>query len=264
MAFLSHRVVTASRSVCMILCCAVLAGRTLSAEERAGSGPSDSILIEWSMASPRSSVEHVRLRVFSSGVIQAWPAGPGERLTEQRTAQDARELAESILHTVREHELTTESISRELGEQSKRTGLSHQIREADDSLISVEMGQGRRLIRCSATALLAERFPEAGRLQEFASIERRLGNLNCIVQCGGQDAARELCKQANEKLLSEHPKAAAWTIEDMTMVRRSSAGGRFVQFRRTESSTECWTSCITETPGFAARVSIIPPASPVR
>jgi len=259
----SHHLITLSRDMSrrsMVMACALLASGTLAAtEDRA-----DPVLIEWSTASAGSSVEHVRLRIFASGIVQAWPAGHGERMVEQRTPEEAKELSDSIVRLVREQELSTESIVRELREQSKQTGLSFQISEAADTLITVTTGQGRQSIRCAAVSLLAERFPEARRLQEFATIERRLGNLNCVVQCGGRDGARRLCVQANDRLLSEHPKAAVWTIDDLTMVRMAPSGGRFVQFRRHDSPTECWTTCITETPGFAPRVSVIPPASQAR
>jgi hypothetical protein len=126
------------------------------------------------------------------------------------------------------------------------------------------------MLRCPAAGLLAERFPAVASLQAFVTLEQRAANLSSVVQCGGQDEAKKLCAAANERLLAEHPDAAAWSIDDLMMVRSHADGSRFVQFRRHDepngpsSTREYWTTCLFESPGRPARVTVIPPAGRVR
>ncbi len=229
-----------------------------------GAAEPDPILVEWSTIPPRSAAEKVRLRVHASGLIVAWPARRGQEQKETRTPEEVRKLAETAAEVVHTNSLSTESLRSELREQSRRTGLAFQIHEADDSLVRVRGGFGMVELRCPAPPLLANRFPDAPQLQSFAALEQRLANLSCVVQCGGKESAERLCRAANERLRAEHPQAAAWSVDELMMVRRSADGGRFVQFRRGEFHDECWTTCVTESPGRAPRVTVIPPASQIR
>lgn len=163
--------------------------------------------------------------------------------------------------------LTTESIQAELRAESARKGLSFQIAGADDSILTVTGDRGPSEVRCPAAGLLAERFPEAVRLREFSQLQQRAQNVGCVVQCGGRERAAELCTAANQKLLADYPTAERWTVEELTMVRTLRNGSRFVQFRRAHENAgaqeggECWTTCIYESPGRPAQVTVLPPAS---
>jgi len=242
-------------------CLAPLIGLTGTTTRAADADP---VLIEWSTIAPRSAAEKVRLRVHASGFIVAWPPGRGQEQKETRSPEEVRKLAEAAAEVVHTNSLSTEALRSELREQSRRTGLAFQIHEADDSLVRVRGEFGMVELRCPAPPLLANRFPDATRLQAYATLEQRLANLSCVVQCGGKEAAERLCRHANDRLRAEHPEAAAWSVDELMMVRRSADGGRFVQFRRGEFHDECWTTCVTESPGLAPRVTVIPPASQVR
>lgn len=249
-----------------LLACGVAASflsKTLADDGRS-LATSDSILAEWATVAPQSGAEQTRLRISASGLIESWPAGAGPSQREQRRPEEVKQLVVVMADSVRDNKLSSESILRELREESRRSGLSFEIRGADDTLLTLATETGRVEIRCPAPPLLAERFPNAAHLQSFVRLERSLANLHCVVQCGGQEAARSLCAQANERLLADHPQATAWTIDDLMMVRVSRDGGRFAQFRRETTASEFWTTCVADQPGRASRVTVIPPASLVR
>ena len=252
-----------SRRGLVIACCLVATNFALG-DERPQSPLGDSMLIEWGTAAPGSSSPQIRLKVFASGLIESWPAGRGVSLREQRTPDAARQLATKLAALIRESDVATDSIQKELREHSRKTGLSFSIQQADDSLIRIVTDAGLVEIRCPASLLLAERFPEAGKLQTFVQVERQLTNLGCVVQCGGHAAAEAVCVKANERLRAEHPAAREWKVDDLMMIRTSSDGSRFVQFRRDDADSGSWTTCVTESPGQSARVTTIPPASQLR
>ncbi|QDT55055.1 hypothetical protein Pan44_30960 [Caulifigura coniformis] len=239
-------------------------GAHTQANERPRAFSPDPVLLEWSTSVRGASTRHTRLRIYSSGLLESWPVGRGNCQREHRTPEEARRLSASLAAAIRDASLTSEAIDSDLREQSRRTGLSFLIQDADDSVLQVLDETTRLEIRCPAPPLLAERFPEAGKLQEFVRLERQLCNLSCIVLCGGQDAAELICRQANDGLKSEHPHATPWTTGDLMMVRSSLDGGRFVQFRREHDAAEQWTTCVMESPGRAPRVTVIPPASLAR
>jgi hypothetical protein len=251
-----------SRRGLLIACC-LATTNFARASDRPQTALADPVLIEWGTAAAGSSSQQIRLKVFASGLVESWPAGRGVAHREQRTPDEARQLAAKLAELIREADVATESIQRELREHSRKTGLSFAIQHSDDSLIRIVTDAGFVQARCPASLLLAERFPEATRLQTFVRVERQLTNLGCVVQCGGRVAAESVCTRANEQLRAEHPAAEKWTIEDLMMVRMSSDGGRFVQFRR-ETGADSWTTCVMETPGRPSRVTTIPPASQLR
>jgi hypothetical protein len=252
-----------SRRGLLIACWAAMTG-VARASDRPRTASADQVLIEWGTAPAGSSSQQTRLKVLGSGLFESWPAGRSVSHREQRTPDEARQLASKLAELIREADVGTDSIQRELREQSRRTGLSFAIQHADDSLIRIVTDTGLIQVRCPASLLLAERFPDAARLQAFVRIERRISNLACVVQCGGKQAAETVCAKANERLRADHPGTTPWTIEDLMMVRTSSDGGRFLQFCRGEAGSETWTTCVTETPGGTSRVTVIPPASLVR
>jgi hypothetical protein len=260
---IADRYPTLSRRRLVIACCLVVTNFALG-DDRPPSPLGDSVLIEWGTAASGSSSPQIRLKVFASGLIESWPAGRAVSHREQRTPEDARQLATKLAALIRESEVATDSILRELREHSRKTGLSFIIQHADDSLIRIATDAGLVEVRCPASLLLAERFPEANKLQTFVRVERQLTNLGCIVQCGGRAAAETVCAKANQRLLAEHPAAREWKIDDLMMVRMSSDGGRFVQFRRDDVDAGSWTTCVTESPGQSPRVTTIPPASELR
>jgi len=252
-----------SRRGMMVACCTALA-TAAGANDRPQAVFADRVLIEWGVAPTGSSSHRTRLKVFGSGLVESWPADRSPAQREQRTPEEARRLVDQLAELLRSSDVSSESIQRELRDQSRRTGLSFAISHADDSVVRLATETGLVQVRCPAPPLLAERFPEASRLQTFARVEQRLCNLGCVVHCGGRHAAETVCAKANERLQAEHPGAAEWTIEDLMMVRLSPDGGRFVQFRREDAAAEFWTTCVTESPGRAARVTVIPPASLLR
>jgi hypothetical protein len=247
----------------LLVSCGVAMTAIVTANDRPQSPFSNPPLLEWGTASAGASAPHTRLRISSRGLVESWPAGCGPSRTEQWTPEDARQFVSGIAELIREAEVSTASIRSELREQLRKTGRSFQIQEAEDSLIRVVTETEVLELRCPAPLLLAERFPEASRLQTFVRVERRISNLGCIVECGRQ-TAEQLCAKANERLRAEHPAAAPWTLDDLMMVRSASDGGRFVQFRREQAGAEFWTTCVTESPGRPACVTVIPPASLVR
>jgi hypothetical protein len=246
----------------LIACCAAMTNLA-RAGDRPQTAVPDPVLIEWGTAAAGSSSQQTRLKVFASGLIES-SSGRGLSHREQRTPDEARDLAATLAQSLREANVATDSIERELREQSRRTGLSFAIQQADDSLIRIVTDAGLMEVRCPAPPLLAERFPDAARLQAFVRAERRLINLGCVVQCGGRAAADKFCDRANERLRAEHPAATPWTIDDLMMVRMSSDGSRFAQFRREDAESGSWTTCVTESPGQSPRVTTIPPASQLR
>jgi hypothetical protein len=248
----------------LIACCAGAAG-VVRANDRSPSPDADRLLVEWRTIAAGAASEHLRLKVFASGLVESWPAaGRSVACREQRSPEEALRLAAQLRELLGAEDVTTDKIAGELREQSRRTGLSFLIPQADDSLIRLSTDAGWIQVRCPAPPLLEERFPEAARLRAFARAERRLSNLGCIVQCGGQAAAEALCATANERLRAEHPDAKGWAVEDLMMVRISSGGSRFVQFRRGDDESGTWTTCVSETPGHAPRVTTIPPAGRLR
>jgi len=242
----------------------LLRGTATQANERPRGLSADPVLLEWSTSIRGASTRHARLRIYSSGLMESWPAGRGSCQREQRPPEEARRLTANLAAAIRNASLTSESIDSDLREQSRRTGLSFLIQDADDSVIHVLDETTRVEIRCPAPLLLAERFPDACKLQAFVRVERQVSNLSCIILCGGQHAADQLCRKANDRLQSEHPQAAPWTTAELMMVRSSGDGGRFVQFRREHAGAEHWTTCVTESPGREPRVTVIPPASLAR
>jgi hypothetical protein len=254
---------TLSRRGLLVFLCATTANLALG-NDRSQSATVDQVLIEWGTAAAGSTSPQIRLKVFASGLVESWPAGRGRADREQRTPDEARQLATRLAEQIREAEADSDSIQRELREQSRKTGLSFNIQLADDSVLRITTEAGLVQVRCPAPPLLAERFPDAQRLQTFVRVEQRLCNLSCVVQCGGRAAAEAVCARANERLRIEHPDAKEWTIDDLMMVRMSSDGGRFAQFRREEGDSGSWTTCVTESPGQALRVTTIPPASRLR
>src|SRR5687768_16048928 len=53
----------------------------------------DPVLIEWGTAPAGSSSQQIRLKVFTSGLVESWPAGRSLSHREQRTPDEARQLA---------------------------------------------------------------------------------------------------------------------------------------------------------------------------
>ncbi len=222
------------------------------------------MLAEWATILPQTGERHVRLRIHASGLLESWAVPQGPCQQEQRLPEQVRQLVDSFVASARDEGLATDAIAAELRDASKRLGLTADIRAADETSITLHTEQGPIEIRCGALPLLAERFPEAARVQALARLERRFENLQCIVQCGGEAAALKLCAQATRQLQAEHPGEAAWTVSELQMVRVSRDGGRFVQFRRDAAGAECWTTCVMEIPGRAPRVTVLPPARLIR
>jgi hypothetical protein len=127
----------------------------------------------------------------------------------------------------------------------------------------------RICVRCPAVGVLTERFPQADKLRAFADLEARLGNIAAVAQVGGRTAAERLAATANEQLQTDHPGTRRWSVEELAMVRARPDGGRFIQFRRKLEAQpgrapEWWVTSVTEAPGRATCVSVVPPESVVR
>jgi len=215
----------------------------------------------------RSSV----VKAFDSGRIEAGsPTGRGKCMVQQVPPKEVRALAAEVEKAILMGKLTTSAIADEVQREAERTGLAAAIEGADEAVLVCQTARGREEVRCSAIGVLAERYPEAKRVQAFAAIQQRLLNIAAIAQAGGREAAQRLAAAATREMQAEHPDAKAWGVEELSMVRAGEDGGRMIQFCRRVASTndphtyDCWITMIVEKPGEELRVSVLAPESVVR
>jgi hypothetical protein len=225
------------------------------------------VLVERSLVSARTGTTHLTLRVHRGGLVESWPVAGCDACSEQLTTEAVTNWSSKFEKALADKSLSTESLHKELQQQSKLTGLSSDIENADLTVLSIRTPSGLTELRCRGVGVLQPRFPQAQRLQSFARLDEHASNLAAIVHVGGHPAAKTLCEAANRQLVSEHPSASRYSIDDLKCVRTSPGGGRYIQFCKPCDAAmpdEFWTTSIIEFPGQPTRVSVIPPASLVQ
>jgi hypothetical protein len=201
------------------------------------------------------------LRIDADGAVhvpdpseRAQPRFSG-RLSQPELQQLLRELL--VTHDIAN--LHTGDLERALATHAKQAGLDWRIPGADATLLRITLADRVHEVRCGAVSLLCERFPRLAPLQKLGAAQRRLENVAAVAQVGGTSAARRLAALATRELESRTPDSPQVTALDLSYVRTSRDGLRYVQFevRGGRDRSQRVTVSVVEAPGEPPRVSVL-------
>jgi hypothetical protein len=223
-------------------------------------------VVEWTEAGGPRGERRVLLRVFENGLVEAeCPTGQGALVQDRIDPREAISLARKLARGLADADVTTAALHAERQQQARETGLSADIADAVEAVLSIEIEGKALAVSCPAVDLLAERFPMASRHHALKAVQDELKNIQAIVQAGGRDSAMVLAQAATRQLQSEYPVAKEWTVEELAMVRKLPTGTRLIQFRREAAASndgaarEWWITNIVETPGAPLKASVVAP-----
>ncbi len=201
------------------------------------------------------------LRIDADGAVHV--PDPSERdelrVSGRLSPPELQQLLRELLVTHDVANLRTGDLERALATHAKQAGLDWRIPGADATLLRITLGDRVHEVRCGAVSLLCERFPQLAPLQKLGAAQRRLENVTAITQVGGPSSARRLAALAARELESQAPDAPAVTALDLSYVRTSRDGLRYVQFevRSGRDRSERVTVSVVEAPGEPPRVSVL-------
>lgn len=184
----------------------------------------------------------------------------GKPLVGQLSEAEVRQLVGELVEQQRGLELKSASLSSQIERTGKATGKEWRIKNADTTVVRMNLTGGSHEFRCCAPELLRNRFPQVTDLNRVCAIQRRLENLVALARIGGRLEAERLAALATAEVQRQNGPAVTITAGDLLHVRGAAGDLRQSQFvvepsLRGESGTGVLVS-VLETPGRSPQISL--------
>lgn len=184
----------------------------------------------------------------------------GKPLVGQLSEAEVQQLLGELVEKQQGLELKSATLSSQIERTGKATGKEWRIKNADTTVVRMNLTGGSHEFRCCAPELLRNRFPQVTELNRVCAIQRRLENLVAMARVGGKPEAERLAALATAEVQRQNGPAVTITAGDLLHVRGTAGDLRLSQFvvepaLRGESGTGVLVS-VLETPGRSPQISL--------
>ena len=225
------------------------------------------VVLELRYAKPAANAPETKLELRRDGTFIG-DKGTARRISGRLSNRELQELMGEIVVDSGALQLTSSGLSRQIQEQSRRTGKSARLTSGVDTIIRITLADGAHELQCVSPEVLRTRYPALRELDRVCAIRRRLENVVAVAHAGGKPAAERLAALATEQLRRHNGAQAQVTARDLQAVRGEAGDLRQAQFVITDASTgspagsEVHIS-VFESPGAPPRIRITTSAKPL-